>query len=159
MEQGVKTKKTVFCLVGLTGSGKSFVASKLAELFQCEVINIGDIVRSFTDKPLELKDSPKLAKAIFKRVDKEFERKNNVVLDGIRETYLLKEIKKKYTAFVIAIVASDSTRFIRYAERECISDLLHGLDGYQEFLAKTKEEKLIGVEECMKVADCVIENN
>lgn len=152
-------QKTVFCVVGLTGSGKSHIASNLAELFNCNCINIGDIVRSITKKPLELKGNDKLAVAIFKRVNKELKRKNNVILDGIREAYILRMLELEYNLVSIAVVASRKTRLDRYLKRELGDDLYMSHFYVGKFKEKTKEEKLIGVLDCMEIANSCIDNN
>jgi hypothetical protein len=110
--------------------------------------------------PLEMKDNSGLAIEVLKCIEREFKRKNNVILDGVREAYLIKNVESTYNTIVFAVNATKSLRYHRFVDRE-YPDGQEAYVGFfqKEFNKKTKEEKLVGAEGCMELADVWIDNN
>jgi len=130
---GVSPNKTVICISGLAGTGKSTLAKKLAEKYSLAYYSGGDALKMLAkqegydissqgwwESPVGLKfiqervNDPKFDRAVDGKL-LEFARQGDVLLDSWTMPWLLKG------GFKIWLEASFEKRVARVAERDCLS--------------------------------------
>jgi dephospho-CoA kinase len=163
------SKRLMVCLTGMPGAGKSTVASFLKEKGFTS-ITMGDAVREEANRQgLEPTDS-NLGKlmlelrqdlgqgAVAHLVLRKLERDGstgNVVIDGIRSIPEVEALKKVGHVKLLAIYASQDTRFKHLVDRGR-SDAPSSTD---EFAGRDKRELSVGISEAIALADETISNN
>jgi dephospho-CoA kinase len=162
-------KRLFVCLTGMPGAGKSTVASFLKEK-GFATVTMGDAVREEAKRQgLESTDA-NLGKLMLKlRQDlgqgavahlvlRKLERdgsSGNVVIDGIRSIPEVEVLKKAGHVKLLAIHASQDTRFRHLVDRGR-SDAPSSTD---EFAGRDKRELSVGISEAIALADETISNN
>lgn len=162
-------KRLIVCLTGMPGAGKSSVASFLKEK-GFEVVTMGDVVREEAKRQgLEPTDT-NLGKMMLKlRQDlgsgaigyivlQKLARDgsiSNVVIDGIRSIAEVEVLKKVGQVRLLAIHASQDTRFKHLKERGRADAPSDGT----EFAGRDKRELSVGVSEAIALANEMISNN
>jgi dephospho-CoA kinase len=163
------SKRLIVCLTGMPGAGKSTVASFLKEK-GFATVKMGDAVREEAKRQgLEPSDA-NLGKLMLKlRQDlgqgavahlvlQKLERdgnSGNVVIDGIRSIPEVQVLKKVGHVKLLAIHASQDTRFRHLVDRGR-SDAPTSSD---EFAGRDKRELSVGISEAIALADETISNN
>lgn len=163
------SKRLIICLTGMPGAGKSTVASFLKEK-GFATITMGDAVREearrrgldSTDAnlgKLMLKLRKDLGQsAVAHLVLRKLKRdgsSGNVVIDGIRSIPEVEVLKKVGHVKLLAIHASQDTRFKHLMDRDR-SDAPASSD---EFAGRDKRELSVGISEAIALADETISNN
>lgn len=162
-------KRLIVCLTGMPGAGKSTVASFLREK-GFATVTMGDAVREEAKRQgLEPSDSNlgrlmlKLREdlgqgAVAHLVLRKLERdgnSGNVIIDGIRSIPEVEVLKKVGHVKLLAIHASQDTRFKHLVDRGR-SDAPASSD---EFAGRDKRELSVGISEAIALADETISNN
>jgi dephospho-CoA kinase len=163
------SKRLIVCLTGMPGAGKSTVASFLKEK-GFATVTMGDAVREEARRQgLEPTDA-NLGKLMLKlRQDlgqgavahlvlQKLERdgsSGNVVIDGIRSIPEVEVLKKVGHVKLLAIHASQDTRFKHLMDRGR-SD---APSSNKEFAGRDKRELSVGISEAIAMADETISNN
>jgi dephospho-CoA kinase len=163
------SKRLIVCLTGMPGAGKSTVASFLKEK-GFATVTMGDAVREEAkSQGLEPSDA-NLGKLMLKlREDlgqgavahlvlRKLERDGNtgnVIIDGIRSIPEVEVLKKVGHVKLLAIHASQDTRFKHLVDRGR-SDAPASND---EFAGRDKRELSVGISEAIALADETISNN
>ena len=150
-------KKTVICISGMAGTGKSTLSKKLAEKYHLRYYSGGDVlkelakqegydvsIRGWWENPEGLKflnerlNDPKFDKAVDDKL-LEYANQGNVLLDSWTMPWLLKE------GFKIWLEASFEKRAARVAERDnmSVADAVKVL-GEKEARTKTIYKGLYG---------------
>ncbi|MEM2140719.1 nucleoside monophosphate kinase [Nitrososphaera sp.] len=161
--------RLIVCLTGMPGAGKSTVASFLKEK-GFSVITMGDAVREEAKRQgLEPTDSNlgsmmiklrqdlgqgAVAHLILKKLERD-SNKSNLVIDGIRSIPEVEVLKKVGTVKLLAIHASQDTRFKHLVDRKR-SD---APTSSNEFAGRDKRELSVGISEAIALADETISNN
>ncbi len=162
-------KRLIVCLTGMPGAGKSSVASFLKEK-GFEVVTMGDVVREEVKRQgLEPTDT-NLGKTMLKlRKDlgpgavghivlQKLARdggSNNVVIDGIRSIAEVEVLKKVGHVRLLAIHASQDTRF-KHVKKRGRGD---APSNDNEFAGRDRRELSVGVSEAIALANEMIPNN
>jgi dephospho-CoA kinase len=165
----MSNKRLIVCLTGMPGAGKSSVASFLKEK-GFVVMTMGDVVREEAKRQgLELTDI-NLGKMMLKlRQDlgpgavghivlQKLARdgsSSNVVIDGIRSIAEVEVLKKVGHVRLLAIHASQDTRFKHLKERARADAPSSG----NEFAGRDKRELSVGLSEAIALANEMISNN
>jgi dephospho-CoA kinase len=165
----MSNKRLIVCLTGMPGAGKSSVASFLKEK-GFVVMTMGDVVREEAKRQgLEPTDI-NLGKMMFKlRQDlgpgavghivlQKLARdgsSSNVVIDGIRSIAEVEVLKKVGHVRLLAIHASQDTRFKHLKERARADAPSSG----NEFAGRDKRELSVGLSEAIALANEMISNN
>jgi dephospho-CoA kinase len=162
-------KRLIVCLTGMPGAGKSSVASFLEEK-GFEVVTMGDVVREEAERQgLELTDTNlgkmmlELRKdlgpgAVGHIVLQKLAREggsSNVVVDGIRSIAEVEVLKKVGYVRLLAIHASQDTRFKHLKDRGRGDAPSNG----NEFAGRDRRELSVGVSEAIALANEMISNN
>jgi len=163
------SKRLIVCLTGMPGAGKSTVASFLEEQGIASV-TMGDAIREEAKRQgLEPTDA-NLGKLMLKlRQDlgqgavahlvlQKLERDGktgSVVIDGIRSIPEVEVLKKVGHVKLLAIYASQDTRFKHLVDRGR-SDAPSSTD---EFAGRDRRELSVGISEAIALADETISNN
>lgn len=162
-------KRLFVCLTGMPGAGKSTVASFLKEK-GFATVTMGDAVREEAKRQSLEPTDANLGKLMLKlRQDlgqgavahlvlRKLERdgnSGNVVIDGIRSIPEVEVLKKAGHVKLLAIYASQETRFRHLADRGR-SDAPSSTD---EFAGRDKRELSVGISEAIALADETISNN
>lgn len=163
------SKRLIVCLTGMPGAGKSTVASFLKEK-GFAMVTMGDAVREEAKNQgieptdanlgkLMLKVRQDLGQgAVAHLVLRKLERdgiSGNVVIDGIRSIPEVQVLKKVGHVKLLAIHASQNTRFKHLVDRGR-SDAPGSSD---EFAGRDKRELSVGISEAIALADETISNN
>lgn len=163
------SKRLIVCLTGMPGAGKSTVASFLKEK-GFSTVTMGDAVREEAKRQgleptdtnlgrLMLKLRQDLGQgAVAHLVLRKLERdgnSGNVVIDGIRSIPEVEVLKKAGHVKLLAIHASQETRFKHLVDRGR-SDAPASTD---EFAGRDKRELSVGISEAIALADETISNN
>jgi dephospho-CoA kinase len=162
-------KRLIVCLTGMPGAGKSSVASFLKEK-GFEVVTMGDVVREEAKRqglePTDINLGKMMLKlrqdlgpgAVGHIVLQKLARdgsSSNVVIDGIRSIAEVEVLKKVGHVRLLAIHASQDTRFKHLKERGRADAPSNG----NEFAGRDKRELSVGVSEAIALANEVIPNN
>lgn len=168
-------------IIGKKGSGKSVFCDELRK--HALVYEMGEIVKEImkernieiTNENLRafmIEERKKHGQEIFakytvKKIESDLKnlkklnmdknrQKNFIVISGVRSlqelTYFRKKIKNM---LIIKIWANDEERFKRMMKRKKEGEPKN----YEEFLKQEEKEKEVGIEEVLKAAELVIENN
>jgi dephospho-CoA kinase len=162
-------KRLIVCLTGMPGAGKSTVASFLKEK-GFTTVTMGDAVREEAKRQgLEPTDANlgrlmiklrqdlgqgAVAHLVLQKLDRDGN-KGNVVIDGIRSIPEVEVLKKVGHVKLLAIHASQDTRF-RHLVNRGRSDAPVSSD---EFAGRDKRELSVGISEAIALADETISNN
>jgi dephospho-CoA kinase len=162
-------KRLIVCLTGMPGAGKSSVASFLKEK-GFEVVTMGDVVREEAKRqglePTDINLGRMMLKlredlgpgAVGHIVLQKLARDgspSNVVIDGIRSIAEVEVLKKVGHVRLLAIHASQDTRFKHLKERGRADAPTNG----SEFARRDKRELSVGVSEAIALANETISNN
>jgi dephospho-CoA kinase len=163
------SKRLILCITGMPGAGKSSVASFLKEK-GFEVVTMGDVVREEAKRqglePTDINLGKMMLKlrqdlgpgAVGYIVLQKLTRdggSNNVVIDGIRSIDEVEILKKVGHVRLLAIHASQETRFKHLKER----GRADAPSNSNEFAGRDKRELSVGVSEAIALANEVISNN
>jgi dephospho-CoA kinase len=169
MSNNNNNKRLIVCLTGMPGAGKSSVASFLKEK-GFEVVTMGDVVREEAKRqglePTDINLGKMMLKlrqdlgpgAVGHIVLQKLARdgsSSNVVIDGIRSIAEVEVLKKVGHVRLLAIHASQNTRFKHLKERGRADAPSNG----NEFAGRDKRELSVGVSEAIALANEVISNN
>ena len=162
-------KRLIVCLTGMPGAGKSSVASFLKEK-GFVVMTMGDVVREEAKRqglePTDINLGKMMLKlrqdlgpgAVGHIVLQKLARdgnSSNVVIDGIRSIAEVEVLKKVGNVRLLAIHASQDTRFKHLKERARADAPSSG----NEFAGRDKRELSVGVSEAIALANEMISNN
>jgi dephospho-CoA kinase len=154
-----------FC--GLPGSGKSTALEAIAELGT--IIMMGDVIRNEAKKigllPTD-ENLGRIAKELRKNGGDEIvaekcvelikdNMKSPIFIDGIRSMAEIKVFRKYWNFLVIAIIADDQLRYQWISNRARMDDS----DKESDIKERDLREIGFGLEEVIKNADYIIENN
>jgi dephospho-CoA kinase len=162
-------KRLIVCLTGMPGAGKSSVASFLKEK-GFEIVTMGDVVREEAKKqglePTDINLGKMMLKLrqdlgpgavgyiVLQKLTRDGS-SNNVVIDGIRSIAEVEVLKKVGHVRLLAIHASQETRFKHLKER----GRADAPSNSNEFAGRDKRELSVGVSEAIALANEVISNN
>lgn len=154
----------------MPGAGKSTVAS----LLHCDgfaIVTMGDVIREEANRQnLEMSDSnlgtlmlnlrkimgpAAIAQLILKKMQRELNMTDNLVIDGIRNVAEVNVLKSLGHVKLLAVHASTDTRYKHIKERGR-SDV--ALDN-NDFKIRDKRELEIGISEAIALSDEVVSNN
>jgi dephospho-CoA kinase len=162
-------KRLIICLTGMPGAGKSSVASFLKQK-GFDVVTMGDVVREEAKRqglePTDINLGKMMLKlrqdlgpgAVGYVVLQKLTRdggSSNVVIDGIRSIAEVEVLKKVGHVRLLAIHASQDTRFKHLKGRGRVD----APSNTNEFAARDKRELSVGVSEAIAFANEVISNN
>ena len=165
----MSNKRLIVCLTGMPGAGKSSVASFLKEK-GFVVMTMGDVVREEAKRqglePTDINLGKMMLKlrqdlgpgAVGHIVLQKLARdgsSSNVVIDGIRSIAEVEVLKKVGHVRLLAIHASQDTRFKHLKERARADAPLSG----NEFAGRDKRELSVGLSEAIALANEMISNN
>jgi dephospho-CoA kinase len=165
----MSNKRLIVCLTGMPGAGKSSVASFLKEK-GFVVMTMGDVVREEAKRqglePTDINLGKMMLKlrqdlgpgAVGHIVLQKLAREgnsSNVVIDGIRSIAEVEVLKKVGHVRLLAIHASQDTRFKHLKERARADAPSSG----DEFAGRDKRELSVGVSEAIALANEMISNN
>jgi dephospho-CoA kinase len=162
-------KRLIVCLTGMPGAGKSSVASFLKQK-GFDAVTMGDVVREEAKRqglePTDINLGKMMLKlrqdlgpgAVGYVVLQKLTRdggSSNVVIDGIRSIAEVEVLKEVGHVRLLAIHASQDTRFKHLKER----GRADAPSNTNEFAARDKRELSVGVSEAIAFANEVISNN
>jgi dephospho-CoA kinase len=165
----MSNKRLIVCLTGMPGAGKSSVASFLKEK-GFVVMTMGDVVREEAKRqglePTDINLGKMMLKlrqdlgpgAVGHIVLQKLARdgsSSNIVIDGIRSIAEVEVLKKVGHVRLLAIHASQDTRFKHLKERARADAPLSG----NEFAGRDKRELSVGLSEAIALANEMISNN
>src|ERR687891_1171201 len=169
MSKKGRRRRLIVCLTGMPGAGKSSVASFLKEK-GFEVMTMGDVVREEAKRqglePTDVNLGKMMLKlrqdlgpgAVGHIVLQKLARdgsSNNVVIDGIRSIAEVEVLKNVGHVRLLAIHASQDTRFKHLKQRGRADAPSNG----NEFAGRDKRELSVGVSEAIALANEMISNN
>ena len=165
-------RRLIVCLTGMPGAGKSTVACFLKEK-GFTIVTMGDVIREEAKRQGLEPTDVNLGKMMLKlrqdlgpgavgqivlqklARDNNNNNSNNVVIDGIRSVAEVDVLKKVGHVRLLAIHASQDTRFKHITNRgraDAPSDS-------DEFTGRDKRELSVGVSEAIALANEMISNN
>jgi dephospho-CoA kinase len=165
------SKRLIVCITGMPGAGKSTVALFLKEK-EFAVVTMGDAVREEAKRlglePTDINLGKLMLKlrqdlgpgavghiVLQKLARDDVDSSSNVVIDGIRSISEVEILKNVGHVKLLAIHASQGTRFKHLRERGR-ADAPTNSD---EFAERDKRELSIGISEAIALADEIISNN
>jgi dephospho-CoA kinase len=155
-------------VTGMPGSGKSIVASRIAQILNCPIYSMGDIVRrevqrrglALTSSNIE-KTAVELRKeigpgavAILLKHELEKSNSNCAIIDGMRSLDEARLLAKLGPLCIIAVHASPMTRFNRIISRSRRGDA----SNWQEFIERDLNNLKLGIGNLIALADFMIVN-
>jgi dephospho-CoA kinase len=163
-------KRLIVCLTGMPGAGKSSVASFLKEK-GFAVVTMGDVVREEAKRqglePTDINLGKMMLKLrqdlgpgavghiVLQKLVRDGNYSSNVVVDGIRSIAEVEVLKKIGHVRLLAIHASQDTRFKHLRGRGRADAPSNG----NEFAGRDKRELSVGVSEAIALANEMISNN
>jgi len=145
------SKNKLVLLVGQPGSGKSSIASYLAEKYGFTIILVSDLIRDYAkEKSYKLKSRQDYIdvhtlllrdKGKFFITDKVMEHEGLVCVDGIRVPAHIEKLQKQ-GALAIGLTAPISIRFERAMKRAGLLDKKSLLDFEQEEIIEAKNQDI-----------------
>jgi dephospho-CoA kinase len=169
MSKKRRRRRLIVCLTGMPGAGKSSVASFLKEK-GFVVVTMGDAIREEAKRqglePTDINLGKMMLKlrqdlgpgAVGHIVLQKLARDDscsNVVIDGIRSIAEVEVLKEAGHVKLLAIHASQNTRFKHLKERARADAPSNG----NEFAGRDKRELSVGVSEAIALANEMISNN
>jgi dephospho-CoA kinase len=168
------SKRLIVCLTGMPGAGKSSVACFLKEK-GFMVVTMGDVIREEAKRqglePTDVNLGKMMLKLrqdfgpgavgqiVLQKLARDDDNNNNnssnVVVDGIRSVAEVEVLKKVGHVRLLAIHASQDTRF-KHLRRRGRADAPSDSD---EFSGRDKRELSVGVSEAIALANEMISNN
>ncbi len=159
--------KCVILISGLPCSGKSTVANIIAKHLNCNVISMGDVIREESSKTglephkiaisLRLKEGRRIiAKRVVDKILRELDRKDVVIVEGVRSFEEI-ELFKEYdlNTVLIYVTASRKIRISRALSRGRSEDL----KDVPELTLRDLRESIYGLTELIIYADYIINND
>ncbi len=160
--------KKLILLCGKRASGKSLF-KEVATTHSLPFFEMSDVVFNMMREqsiPINSESTAQFAKSLRKKEGEaavakhllpllEETNASFIIVSGLRSVEELNLFKSEYNAILVEVRAKDELRFRRSLDRARPSDP-KTLD---EFLAREKAEAALGVEELIKMADIIIENN
>jgi len=159
----MKKPRTLLCITGLPGSGKSFLASIAGEL-GLKIYSMGDVVRKEAIKRFGKSDKDVVAKlaedlrreygedAVAKLVIEKIMEGDDtgyIVIDGVRSPTEIEAFRKFFNIIIIGVIASRAVRYIRIIKRGRIDDI----SSMKEFMERENREKKFGLEKVLYSSD------
>lgn len=152
----------VISVVGELSSGKSTITRLFAEKLNCEIIEIGALVKRFTQSDdratlqAELNKHKnefdwlynELAKDLNEKIDKGFK---VTIVSGIREPILLCKMMEECEVINIVVEANDFVRYKRLIERD-------GFVSLRDFRMASKKDMDLGLDITMSLSDYTIDS-
>ena len=159
--------KTVLVIVGMPGAGKS-LASGVAKSMGLRVFVSGDIIRAEAKKRALKPSKENLGRlmlalrreegmgAVAKRLVPILDLRKDrlVVYEGARNVEELDELRKRYRVIIVAIHASQQSRFERLLKRKRSDRPRNSKD----FSERDQRELRVGVGKVIALADRMVEN-
>jgi dephospho-CoA kinase len=165
-----RRSRLIVCLTGMPGAGKSSVASFLKEK-GFAVVTMGDAVREEAKRQgleptdvnlgkmmLKLRQDLGLGAVghiVLQKLARDGDSSSHVVIDGIRSIAEVEVLKKVGHVKLLAIHASQNTRFKHLKDRAREDAPSNG----NEFAGRDKRELSVGVSEAIALANEMISNN
>jgi dephospho-CoA kinase len=165
-----RRRRLIVCLTGMPGAGKSSVASFLKEK-GFAVVTMGDAVREEAKRqglePTDINLGKMMLKLrqdlgpgavghiVLQKLARDGDGYSNVVIDGIRSIAEVEILKEAGHVKLLAIHASQNTRFRHLKERARGDAPSNGT----EFAGRDKRELSVGVSEAIALANEMISNN
>ncbi|WKZ25171.1 MAG: AAA family ATPase [Patescibacteria group bacterium] len=170
-EKKQKNQKIVIGLVGAMGSGKSTVARHFKEKYQAGHHTFSDPLRAIA-KNLYLPETRNNLQNLFLALAQEFgedilarpmkktveeDAANLVIIEGIRRSADIIELKKLPCFYLIGIISDEEKRYERITARtENIDDKNKT---YEEFLKDQQKKPELLIADLIALADYRVENN
>ena len=169
------TRRKIFLLTGLPGSGKS-TFSQVAKELGFEVVVMGDIIREevrkrgFEEKPESFRKVMKLireeggANVVAKKTWEKVQKIDNkcIIIDGLRSLEEMNFFKRKdNNVKCVAIIANAEVRYKRILERNAKSGIKRKdtPKNFDEFKKRDELETSLGLKKLIEKCDVIIENN
>jgi dephospho-CoA kinase len=163
-------KRLIVCITGMPGAGKSSVASFLEEK-GFAVVTMGDVIREEAKRqglePTDVNLGKMMLKLrqdlgpgavghiVLQKLARDGDSSSKVVIDGIRSIAEVEVLKNVGHVRLLAIHASQDTRFKRLKERGRADAPSNG----NEFAVRDERELSVGVSESIALANEMISNN
>jgi dephospho-CoA kinase len=163
-------KRLIVCITGMPGAGKSSVASFLKEK-GFAVVTMGDVIREEAKRqglePTDVNLGKMMLKLrqnlgpgavghiVLQKLARDGDSSSKVVIDGIRSIAEVEVLKNVGHVRLLAIHASQDTRFKRLKERGRADAPSNG----NEFAVRDERELSVGVSESIALANEMISNN
>ena len=169
-KKGTRRRRLIVCLTGMPGAGKSSVASFLKEK-GFVLVTMGDAVREEAKRqglePTDINLGKMMLKLrqdlglgavghiVLQKLARDGSSCTNVVIDGIRSIAEVEVLKEAGYVKLLAIHASQNTRFKHLRERARADAPSNG----NEFAGRDKRELSVGVSEAIALANDMVSNN
>jgi len=161
--------KTLLCITGLPGAGKSSVANILSNLLNEPVVTMGDAIRmeamkrgleptsSNLNRLMKKLREEEGKEIVAKLVEPLIEEKGEkiVIIDGVRNSGEIKYFKSRYFVVLIGVLASPLTRYNRLKRR----GRKDAPKNFDEFLSRDATEISVGLAEVLTLSDHLILND
>jgi dephospho-CoA kinase len=163
-------RRLIVCLTGMPGAGKSSVASFLKEN-GFVLVTMGDAVREEAKRqglePTDINLGKMMLKLrqdlglgavghiVLQKLARDGSSCSNVVIDGIRSIAEVEVLKEAGYVKILAIHASQNTRFKHLRERARADAPSNG----DQFAGRDKRELSVGVSEAIALANDMVSNN
>jgi dephospho-CoA kinase len=170
MANNNNNKRLIVCITGMPGAGKSSVASFLKEK-GFAVVTMGDVIREEAKRqglePTDVNLGKMMLKLrqnlgpgavghiVLQKLARDGDSSSKVVIDGIRSIAEVEVLKNVGHVRLLAIHASQDTRFKRLKERGRADAPSNG----NEFAVRDERELSVGVSESIALANEMISNN
>ena len=163
----MKNNKTIICVTGLPGSGKS-IFCKVGERSGYKIIVMGDQIRNQAKKRGLSNNAETLSKLMIELRENEgkdivaklclneiqLTKNYNIIIDGIRNKEEIKLFKKIGNVSIILIESTTEQR-IKFLQKRARSD---APINYKSFNERDKKELKIGLNSIINSADITVSN-